>query len=408
MAAYTRTTVIDSAPAGDTVKEAVLDLDTDLTGIVAAYNAHDTATTNVHGFTGAKTGSGAMVGATSPTLVTPVLGVATVTSINKVAITAPATSATLVIADGKTLTISNSLTLTATDGSTLAIGTGGTLGTAAYTAATAYEASGAIATHAALITGVHGLVFTAGKTLTLTESLTFNAGGAGALRVATAANTVGNLAVGATTEILVGGGAGVVPVWTTATGTGAPVRATSPTLVTPLLGTPTSGVLSGCSGYPGLAITAGKTITVTQDTSLDEAVAMSSKLTIPGAWTTGAFNAADFTGKGSMTWTVDAGDIITFAYKIMGKVMVFAFSISSFSIGGTPNNVLYIAIPGGITVTKAMNNPCRINDNGTKSIGWVSVIAGGNVLQILKTDESNFTASTNASEVYGEITFEIN
>jgi hypothetical protein len=35
---------------------------------------------------------------------------------------------------------------------------------------------------------------------------------------------------GATTEILVGGGAGSAPVWTTATGTGAPVRAGSPTL----------------------------------------------------------------------------------------------------------------------------------------------------------------------------------
>lgn len=46
---------------------------------------------------------------------------------------------TLDVASGKTLTNSNTLTLTATDGSTLAIGTGGTLGTAAYTAASAYE-----------------------------------------------------------------------------------------------------------------------------------------------------------------------------------------------------------------------------------------------------------------------------
>lgn len=61
------------------------------------------------------TGTGAFVFATSPTLVTPVLGVATATSINKVALTAPATSATLTIADGKTLTASNSITLAGTD-----------------------------------------------------------------------------------------------------------------------------------------------------------------------------------------------------------------------------------------------------------------------------------------------------
>ena len=66
-----------------------------------------------------ETGTGALVFATSPTLTTPTIGVATATSINKVAITAPATSATLTIADGKTLTASNSITLAGTDGTTM-------------------------------------------------------------------------------------------------------------------------------------------------------------------------------------------------------------------------------------------------------------------------------------------------
>ena len=73
------------------------------------------------------TGSGSVVLATSPTLATPVLGVASATSVNKVAITAPATSATLTIADGKTLTASNTLTFTGTDSSSVAFGTGGTV-----------------------------------------------------------------------------------------------------------------------------------------------------------------------------------------------------------------------------------------------------------------------------------------
>ena len=64
-----------------------------------------------------ETGSGSLVFATSPSLTTPTLGVASATSINKVAITAPATSATLTIADGKTLTSSNTITLAATNDS---------------------------------------------------------------------------------------------------------------------------------------------------------------------------------------------------------------------------------------------------------------------------------------------------
>ena len=58
------------------------------------------------------------------------------------------------------------------------------------------------------------------------------------------------LAAGATTDILVGGGASALPSWTTATGSGSPVRATSPTLVTPALGTPSSGTLTSCTGLP--------------------------------------------------------------------------------------------------------------------------------------------------------------
>jgi hypothetical protein len=66
------------------------------------------------------TGSGTVVAlATSPTFVTPTLGVASATTINKVALTAPATGSTLTIADGKTLTANNSITLAGTDSTTM-------------------------------------------------------------------------------------------------------------------------------------------------------------------------------------------------------------------------------------------------------------------------------------------------
>ena len=79
-----------------------------------------------------ETGSGKLVFDTSPTLVTPTLGVASATSINKVAITAPASGSTLAIADGKTLTVSNTMTLTGTDSTSYnlnSIGISTTLGT---------------------------------------------------------------------------------------------------------------------------------------------------------------------------------------------------------------------------------------------------------------------------------------
>jgi hypothetical protein len=81
----------------------------------------------------AVTGTGKMVLDTSPTLVTPVLGVATATSINKLTLTAPATSATLTVADGASLVTSGaySLTLTSTALTNVTLPTTGTLATLA-------------------------------------------------------------------------------------------------------------------------------------------------------------------------------------------------------------------------------------------------------------------------------------
>lgn len=97
-------------------------------------------------------------------------------------------------------------------------------------------------------------------TLTNATGLTVAGGGTGRATSTTAYGLIAagttatgahqTLAAGATTEILVGGGASALPVWTNATGSGAPVRATSPTLTTPALGTPSAGVLTSCTGLP--------------------------------------------------------------------------------------------------------------------------------------------------------------
>lgn len=72
---------------------------------------------NITGYTAAGatgTTSTNLVFSTSPTLVTPVLGVASATTINKVTITAPATGSTLTIQDGFTLTATGNASISGT------------------------------------------------------------------------------------------------------------------------------------------------------------------------------------------------------------------------------------------------------------------------------------------------------
>jgi len=113
-----------------------------------------------------ETGTGSLVFANTPTLVTPVLGDATATTINKLSVTQPSTSATLTIINNKTLTVNNTVAFTGTDNSTLTFGTGGTVAYTenklnAFASTTSAELAGNITDE----TGTGSLVFANTPTL---------------------------------------------------------------------------------------------------------------------------------------------------------------------------------------------------------------------------------------------------
>lgn len=152
-----------------------------------------------------ETGSGALVFATTPTLVTPVLGVATATSINGLTITS--STGTLTITNGKTLSASNTLTFTGTDGSSVAFGTGGTVVYAGgnlsqFASTTSAQLAGVISDEV----GTDKLVFNTSPTFVtsvITSSASFDA-------FNTNATTVN--AFGAATTLNIGAGSGTTTV----------------------------------------------------------------------------------------------------------------------------------------------------------------------------------------------------
>jgi hypothetical protein len=151
------------------------------------------------------------------------------------------------VTSGKTLSSTNTLTLSGTDGSTLNVGTGGTLGTAAYTASSAYEASGAVSTHAALQTGVHGISVTAGKTLSATNTLTLSGTDSSTLNIG-AGGTLAALAYKTTAAIgsdVSGLGTGIAAALAIAIGS-----AGAPVLLNGAGGTPSSLTLTNATGLP--------------------------------------------------------------------------------------------------------------------------------------------------------------
>jgi hypothetical protein len=129
-----------------------------------------------------------------------------------------------------------------------------------------------------------------------------------------------------------------------------------------------------------------------------------------GAWITPTFAAGNFTGNASMTWTLASGDVTTYASKLDAgsRTMTVEFQLITTTVAGTPNTALQIAIPGGLTAAKAMLNPILYKDNGgANTIGYCAVSSGGTVIQCFTASGGNWTASTNATYVYGQIAFEV-
>ena len=146
-------------------------------------------------------------------------GTVSVTSLNKVTITAPATGSTLTIADGKTLTANNTLTFTGTDSSSVAFGTGGTVTytsnkLSVFSATTSAELAGVISDE----TGTGSLVFGTSPTFTTSiltpvvtttgaTSLTLNTNSSGvgaSITVQSGTNSNVNLAPSGTGTVDVG------------------------------------------------------------------------------------------------------------------------------------------------------------------------------------------------------------
>lgn len=130
-----------------------------------------------------QTGTGSFVGSNSPALTTPNIGVATATSVNKMAVTAPATSSTLAVADGKALTCSNTLTFTGTDSSSVAFGAGGTV---LYSGASVLQA-----VKMQVFTGSGSFTPSIGMKYCIVEGVGGGGGGGGAAGAATQCGTGG-------------------------------------------------------------------------------------------------------------------------------------------------------------------------------------------------------------------------
>lgn len=204
-------------------------------------------------------------------------------------------------------------------------------------------------------------------------------------------------------------------------GTGAALfdSPTSPTFITPLLGTPTSGTLTNCTGLPistgvsGLGSNVAAFLATPSSANLASAITDelgTGALLFANAftWTTRAFSAGNYTGNSAMTWTVASGDVVTDQYIVIGKTMFYNITLQNTTVGGTPDSTLQITLPASATAAKTQTFPCIVNNNaGGFVAGLCNVGAGSPTLQVFRASLANWSAATDATDVRLSIVFEV-
>ena len=110
-----------------------------------------------------------------------------------------------------------------------------------------------------------------------------------------------------------------------------------------------------------------------------------------------------------MTWTVEAGDVITYSYMINGKTMSVNLYIKQTTVGGTLSTGLRVAIPASKVSNKRVFGVCKAYQ-GSWVVSAFEISAGSAYIEMFPTlaaDATNWAASTNGTENALSATFEI-
>lgn len=127
-----------------------------------------------------------------------------------------------------------------------------------------------------------------------------------------------------------------------------------------------------------------------------------------GGFITVPYNAANFFGPAGMTWTVDSGDQDTYAYLLVQRMLTVFLWIRTSSIGGTTlGPPIYATLPGGFTAARNVGTLCMLVNNGPRSTGQFSCGGGSTTINVNLLSFANLVASTDTTEVFGQMTLEV-
>ena len=145
----------------------------------------------------------------------------------------------------------------------------------------------------------------------------------------------------------------------------------------------------------------------------EERIALpTSNILLPNNWIDEPFDAADYSGSGAMTWTVDAAAVAFNKWKFLDaehKTIIWFIYVKWFAgtstLGGTADTQLRIQLPNGLGGPTSQVNvvPVAVDNGVTKTAAEVFSETIGAQISIRKFSGANWTLGTQAGVIFTTI-----
>lgn len=115
--------------------------------------------------------------------------------------------------------------------------------------------------------------------------------------------------------------------------------------------------------------------------------------TYQGDWIDVAYSAANFTGSGSMVWTVTSGNHALYAYALVGRTASVLLTLGGTTVSGATGSPLNVNLAGAFLPAKNTDALCFGQDNGVSTSVRVRIISGDPIVRLYRLDGANWAVS---------------
>lgn len=129
-----------------------------------------------------------------------------------------------------------------------------------------------------------------------------------------------------------------------------------------------------------------------------------------GAWIDHPFDAGDYVGEGTTTWTVAEADVLLNRYKLLdANTLLWQFHVEMSTVAGTPTAELQITLPGAFSAAAGVPSVSAgiAEDDGTNALARLEVDGGASIMRVSQGDGTAWAAATDTTKVAGQIIIEL-